>query len=66
MMFVKPHIRKSLMAKMVSELLDTRVMVKASMKAVSDDKVSVLLLSDVAALTSLSNRVSPSCSTLDN
>lgn len=39
MMFVKPHIRKSLMAKMVSELLDTRAMVKTSMKAVSDDRV---------------------------
>jgi DNA polymerase zeta len=40
-MFVKSRIRKSLVAKMVGELLDTRVMVKSSMKAVSDDEVSV-------------------------
>lgn len=39
MMFVKSRVRKSLVAKMVGELLDTRVMVKASMKAVSDDEV---------------------------
>lgn len=39
MMFVKSRIRKSLVAKMVGELLDTRVMVKSSMKAVEDDKV---------------------------
>lgn len=40
MMFVKPEIRKSLLAKMLSELLDTRVMVKSSMKAVQHDRVS--------------------------
>jgi DNA polymerase zeta len=39
MMFVKPEIRKSLLAKMLSELLDTRVMVKSSMKAVQQDRV---------------------------
>lgn len=38
-MFVKPHIRKSLLAKMLEELLDTRVMVKGSMKLAKDDKV---------------------------
>jgi DNA polymerase zeta len=40
LMFVKPEIRKSLLAKMLTELLDTRVMVKSSMKGVKDDKVS--------------------------
>ncbi|ORY80222.1 hypothetical protein BCR35DRAFT_266236 [Leucosporidium creatinivorum] len=44
MIFAKSHIRKSLMAKMVSELLDTRVMVKASMKHVSDDRALTKLL----------------------
>lgn len=38
-MFAKPEIRKSLLAKMLSELLDTRVMVKSSMKAVAKDRV---------------------------
>lgn len=36
---MKPEIRKSLLAKMLSELLDTRVMVKSSMKAVQQDRV---------------------------
>lgn len=40
MMFLKPEVRKSLLAKMLSELLDTRVMVKGSMKAVASDRVS--------------------------
>ena len=39
LMFVKEHVRKSLLAKMLSELLDTRVMVKGSMKLAKDDKV---------------------------
>lgn len=38
-MFVKPQVRKSLLSKMLSEFLDTRVMIKESMKAVKDDKV---------------------------
>lgn len=38
-MFVKPHIRKSLLAKMLSDILDTRVMVKCSMKEYKDDPV---------------------------
>lgn len=41
-MFVKPEVRKSLLAKMLSELLDTRVMVKNGMKAASGNKVSSL------------------------
>lgn len=43
LMFVKPEIRRSLLAKMLTELLDTRVMVKSSMKGVQDDKVRVRL-----------------------
>lgn len=39
-MFVKPEVRKSLLAKMLAELLDTRVMVKAGMKGAEGDKVS--------------------------
>ncbi|KAI7899268.1 uncharacterized protein BX663DRAFT_522025 [Cokeromyces recurvatus] len=36
-MFVKPEIRKSTLAKMLEELLDTRVMVKRAMKDYEDD-----------------------------
>lgn len=38
LLFVKPSVRKSLLAKMLSEILDTRVMVKSSMKATKSDK----------------------------
>ncbi|KAJ1028431.1 hypothetical protein NDA16_001598 [Ustilago loliicola] len=38
LLFVKPHVRKSLLAKMLSEILDTRVMVKGSMKGTKADK----------------------------
>ncbi|KAH9825066.1 hypothetical protein DFH28DRAFT_1077501 [Melampsora americana] len=38
LMFVKPQVRKSLLSKMLSEFLDTRVMIKESIKAVKDDK----------------------------
>ncbi|GAA6018210.1 hypothetical protein JCM11491_005634 [Sporobolomyces phaffii] len=44
MMFLKPEVRKSLLAKMLSELLDTRVMVKSSMKAVASDRALTKLL----------------------
>ncbi|GAA5838346.1 hypothetical protein JCM9279_003213 [Rhodotorula babjevae] len=44
MMFAKERVRKSLLAKMVGELLDTRVMVKGSMKAVAADKALTKLL----------------------
>ncbi|KAG0150212.1 hypothetical protein CROQUDRAFT_38756 [Cronartium quercuum f. sp. fusiforme G11] len=37
-MFVKPQVRKSLLSKMLSEFLETRVMIKESIKAVKDDK----------------------------
>ncbi|GAC92644.1 hypothetical protein PHSY_000198 [Pseudozyma hubeiensis SY62] len=38
LLFVKPSVRKSLLAKMLSEILDTRVMVKGSMKGTKADK----------------------------
>lgn len=41
-MFVKPEIRKSLLAKMLSELLDTRVMIKRAMKDYKEDPVSAV------------------------
>lgn len=40
--FVKPAVRKSLLAKMLGEILDTRVMVKHAMKGARGDKVSSL------------------------
>lgn len=39
-MFVKPEIRKSLLAEMLTELLDTRVMIKRAMKDYKEDSVS--------------------------
>ncbi|RMD44124.1 hypothetical protein DV735_g1011, partial [Chaetothyriales sp. CBS 134920] len=36
-MYAKPAIRKALLAKMLSEILETRVMVKSSMKCAADD-----------------------------
>ncbi|PWN52328.1 putative catalytic subunit of DNA polymerase zeta UPR-1 [Violaceomyces palustris] len=38
LLFVKPSLRRSLLAKMLSEILDTRVMVKASTKGMKHDK----------------------------
>ncbi|KAF8249753.1 DNA/RNA polymerase [Wilcoxina mikolae CBS 423.85] len=38
-LYVKPEFRKSLLAKMLSEILDTRVMVKNRMKSDKDDKI---------------------------
>lgn len=38
MMFVKPQVRRSLLAKMLTEILDTRVMVKKSMKLLDDSE----------------------------
>ncbi|WVR05162.1 hypothetical protein IAU60_002174 [Kwoniella sp. DSM 27419] len=44
MIFVKPAVRKSLLAKMLGEILDTRVMVKHAMKAARGDKSLLSLL----------------------
>lgn len=46
MMFIKPNIRKSLLAKMLAEILDTRVMVKNGMKRYKDDKQLYKLLNN--------------------
>jgi DNA polymerase zeta len=46
MMYVKPEIRKSLLAKMLSEILETRVMVKSGMKVDKDDKTLQRLLNN--------------------
>lgn len=68
MMFAKERVRKSLLAKMVGELLDTRVMVKGSMKAVADDKVRCLCMRCEMSAPGTDDaynarRHSPSCST---
>jgi len=39
MIYVKPHVRRGLLGRMLKELLDTRVMVKHAMKGVKSDKV---------------------------
>ncbi|KAG6008829.1 hypothetical protein E4U21_003858 [Claviceps maximensis] len=46
MMYVKTNIRKSLLAKMLTEILETRVMVKSGMKKDKDDKVLQRLLNN--------------------
>ncbi|KAJ9613895.1 DNA polymerase zeta [Cladophialophora chaetospira] len=45
-MYTKPTIRKSLLAKMLSEILETRVMVKSGMKVDKDDKTLQRLLNN--------------------
>ncbi|KAK4154857.1 hypothetical protein C8A00DRAFT_14013 [Chaetomidium leptoderma] len=46
MMYTKPEIRKSLLAKMLTEILETRVMVKSGMKEDKDDKTLQRLLNN--------------------
>ena len=45
-MYAKPYIRKSLLAKMLGEILETRVMVKSGMKVDRDDKTLQRLLNN--------------------
>ncbi|KAK3382010.1 hypothetical protein B0H63DRAFT_395770 [Podospora didyma] len=45
-MYTKPEIRKSLLAKMLGEILETRVMVKSGMKQDRDDKTLQRLLNN--------------------
>ena len=45
-MYVRPEMRKSLLAKMLGELLETRAMVKSGMKADEDDKALQQLLNN--------------------
>lgn len=44
MMYAKQEVRKSLLAKMLTEILETRVMVKTGMKVDKDDKILQRLL----------------------
>lgn len=46
MMYVKPEMRTSLLAKMLGEILETRVMVKSGMKQDKDDKTLQQLLNN--------------------
>lgn len=46
MMYVRPELRKSLLAKMLGEILETRVMVKSGMKVDRDDKTLQRLLNN--------------------
>jgi DNA polymerase zeta len=46
MMYVKPEMRKSLLAKMLGEILETRVMVKSGMKADKNDRSLQQLLNN--------------------
>ncbi|KAI9368816.1 hypothetical protein BJX61DRAFT_196982 [Aspergillus egyptiacus] len=46
MMYAKPEVRKSLLAKMLAEILETRVMVKAGMKMDKDDRALQRLLNN--------------------
>ncbi|PQE03512.1 hypothetical protein CJF31_00010072 [Rutstroemia sp. NJR-2017a BVV2] len=46
MMYAKPEIRKSLLAKMLGEILETRVMVKSGMKVDQEDKALQRLLNN--------------------
>ncbi|TPX14878.1 uncharacterized protein E0L32_004987 [Thyridium curvatum] len=46
MMYVKAEVRKSLLAKMLTEILETRVMVKSGMKQDKDDKTLQQLLNN--------------------
>ncbi|KAK3696761.1 DNA polymerase zeta [Vermiconidia calcicola] len=46
MMYVKPEMRKSLLAKMLGEILETRVMVKSGMKVDKKDKTLQRLLNN--------------------
>lgn len=44
-MFLKPQVRRSMLSKMLTEILDTRVMVKKSMKLVDEvDRALIKLL----------------------
>ncbi|KAJ9226547.1 hypothetical protein DTO271D3_3487 [Paecilomyces variotii] len=46
MIYAKPEIRKSLLAKMLTEILETRVMVKSGMKVDKEDKTLQRLLNN--------------------
>lgn len=43
LLYVKPTVRRALLAKMLSEILDTRIMIKSSMNSDGNDKSFVKL-----------------------
>jgi hypothetical protein len=45
-MYVKPEVRKGLLGRMLTELLDTRVMVKQAMKRTHGNKVRAQTMSE--------------------
>jgi len=63
MVFVKPAVRKSLLAKMLAEILDTRVMIKHAMKGCRNDKVCPLLFVEDSILMKVSELVAERTST---
>ncbi|KAF8337368.1 uncharacterized protein EI90DRAFT_3279675 [Cantharellus anzutake] len=54
LIYVKPSVRKSLLAKMLEELLDTRVMVKQAMKRAKGDKALSCILMKILDARQLS------------
>lgn len=46
--YVKQEVRQSLLARMLTELLNTRIMIKQAMKNVKDDKVSESSFSELS------------------
>lgn len=58
-MYVKPEVRKGLLARMLTELLDTRVMVKQAMKGSKTDKVMRMssILTSITTVTQALSRV---------
>jgi DNA polymerase zeta len=56
-MYVKPEVRKGLLGRMLTELLDTRVMVKQAMKVSKSDKVICMPLTRML-LTALAQALS--------
>jgi len=53
-MYVKREVRKGLLGRMLTELLETRVMVKQAMKSVKEDKASTVMLMDSVDVHTLS------------
>lgn len=69
MMFLKPGIRRSLISKMLTEILDTRVMIKKSIKLVkADDNVGQadMPIGQLVLIAGSSSRHYLSCSTRAN
>jgi len=65
-MYVKPEVRKGLLGRMLTELLETRVMVKQAMKSVKEDKASTVILMDSVDAHTLNRRSSEESLMLDS